>query len=137
VIIEDPVIPTRTPVTRSLLGYHVRWGCPVARGRLNDTQLQHVLKLSASYAQAFGCETTRSSSDRRAVSLNVMCDIVLGRLVGELGLREGRELGQEGVKIVGRVDGLGVIAVEVTPSIRNWVKGSTRRVCFMSIRRLK
>ena len=29
-LVEGSVIPTRSPITRSLLGHHVEWGCPIA-----------------------------------------------------------------------------------------------------------
>ena len=53
-LIEGVVISAGAPVTLSLLGHHVECRCPVAGGGFDDTQLQHVLELLASSAQALG-----------------------------------------------------------------------------------
>ena len=58
-----------------------------------------------------------------------------------LGLRKERNSARRASNslagVRGRMEGLGAIAMHVIPCICSWVRVSTRRVCFMSTRRLK
>ena len=47
-IIEGPVIATGLLISRDLLCHHVEWGRPAARGRLDNTKLEHMFEFLSS-----------------------------------------------------------------------------------------
>ena len=95
--VEGTVIPTRSPVSRGLLGDHMEGRWPLAIRGLNDCLFEHVLKFLASDAKAVRQQTARSCMNRRTSSVDVMCNDVLDWTGWGTRFSHGRKVGQDGV----------------------------------------
>ena len=51
--VQGPIVSTRSPVARGLLGDHVQWRCPAAGGGPDDAKVQHSVKLMAGNLEPF------------------------------------------------------------------------------------
>ena len=60
VVIESSVVPTRPPVTRCLLGHHMERECPWSEGRMDNTQLQYMVKVMFCSLELVGCQILRT-----------------------------------------------------------------------------
>ena len=100
---QRTIVTTRTPVTWVLLGDHVEWGGPRARGRANDAQLEHVLKLTTSHLEPLRSQSVCTSRNWWSSGTNVVRDGVFDRLVGDLGSCNGGKITKDGGELVVRL----------------------------------